>query len=328
MAFKPVFPETLQFIPSEQEEVNGQNVTLPEVINLVSEDDEEEEIDENDFEEPSSNHHKDNDDKDDDDAPALGTGGIIQGNNASAAAKLTEKTIETSPPPSPQKSSYPSPQQHNTTAKVVELSDDNSQKITDAQAVVAQLKDLLEEEQQLHLQLEEKITESRVKLDKLEEQTRKDTQAYSEIEGLRKVVDYIAKELDAEKVSGDKHDDKAASSQKEVPSSKGKKPISEMVAAFKDLDAETQEDEDHWADDSDDEEDKALAEHHNEHLAVSHLKRKLIAPEIFTKLPDVHSQEYMNRYQVLENLKKELSSQNKEVIASVPLDMKKFSTLR
>ena len=57
MAFKPVLPETLQFIPSEQEEVNGQKVTLPEVINLVSEDDEEEEIDENNFEEPPSDHH-------------------------------------------------------------------------------------------------------------------------------------------------------------------------------------------------------------------------------------------------------------------------------
>ena len=132
-------------------------------------------------------------------------------------------------------------------------------------------------------------------------------QAYSEIKELRDAVDYIAKELDAEQVSEEKHDAKAASSPMK-PSSKGKKPISEMVAAFRNLDEEVKEDEDHWADDSDDEEDKTLAEHRNEHLAVSHLKRNLIAPEVFNKLPNVHSQEYMNRYQVLAHLKKELSS--------------------
>ena len=78
MAFKPVLPQTLQFIPSEQEEVNGQKITIPEVINLVSEDDEEEEINENDFDEPPTDHHQkdDTDKKDDDDAPAPGTGGI------------------------------------------------------------------------------------------------------------------------------------------------------------------------------------------------------------------------------------------------------------
>ena len=63
MAFKLTLPQTLQYIPSEQEEVNGQTVTIPEVINLVSEDEEEKETDENDYEEPPSNHHKDEDDK-------------------------------------------------------------------------------------------------------------------------------------------------------------------------------------------------------------------------------------------------------------------------
>ena len=109
MAFKPILPKSLQCIPSEQEEVNGQLVTLPEVINLVSED--EEETDENNFEEPPSDHHKDdNDKKDDDDAPAPGTGGIAQGNNASVAKKHTERTSQKSPPPSTQKSTHPSSQ--------------------------------------------------------------------------------------------------------------------------------------------------------------------------------------------------------------------------
>ena len=68
-----------------------------------------------------------------------------------------------------------------------------------------------------------------------------------------------------------------------------------MVAAFRNLDEEVQEDEDHWADDSDDEEEKNLADYCHKHLAVSHLKRKLIAPQIFTKQPNVHFAEYENR---------------------------------
>ena len=148
--------------------------------------------------------------------------------------------------------------------------------------------------------------------------------AYSEVKELQDAVNAIAQELENEEVSEEKHDAKAASSSKEVPScsQKGKKPISEMVAGLDTIDENVQEDEDHWADYSDDEEDKTLAEHRNEHLVVSHLKRKLIAPTIFSKLPNVHSNEYMNRYQVLAHLNKEMSSQNKEVIASVPSEMK------
>lgn len=133
-------------------------------------------------------------------------------------------------------------------------------------------------------------------------------------------------ELDVEQASEAKHDANAASSPKK-PSSKGKKPISEMVAAFRNLDEEVQEDEDHWADDSDDEEDRTLAEHANVHLGVSHLKRKLIAPQSFSKKPNLNSHDYMARYQVLATLRKELSQQNEEVIASVPDKMKKFTEL-
>ena len=100
-----------------------------------------------------------------------------------------------------------------------------------------------------------------------------------------------------------------------------------MVAGLENIDENVQEDEDHRADDSDDEEDKALAEHRNEHLAVSHLKWKMIAPEIFSKLPNVNSNEYLNIYQVLAKLKKELSSQDKAANASVPAEMKSFTEL-
>lgn len=73
MAFKPTLPQTQQYIHSEQEEFNGQTITIPEVINLVSEDEEEKETDENNYEDPPFDHHKDEDKKDDDDAPAPGT---------------------------------------------------------------------------------------------------------------------------------------------------------------------------------------------------------------------------------------------------------------
>ena len=55
----------------------------------------------------------------------------------------------------------------------------------DAQARVAQLKQLLEEEQQLNLQLEEKIAESKVKLQKIEDQTIKEMEAYAEMKELQ-----------------------------------------------------------------------------------------------------------------------------------------------
>ena len=70
-----------------------------------------------------------------------------------------------------------------------------------------------------------------------------------------------------------------------------------------------------------------MVEHANVHLGVSHLKRKLIAPQSFSKIPNLHSHDYMARYQVLATLRKELSLQNEEVIASVPAEMKKFTEL-
>ena len=78
--------------------------------------------------------------------------------------------------------------------------------------------------------------------------------SYSAVSELRDAVQEIAKELDTEEVSEDKHDAKAASSSKEVPSSsqKVKKPISEMVAGLDTIDENVQEDDDHWANPSDD----------------------------------------------------------------------------
>ena len=95
-------------------------------------------------------------------------------------------------------------------------------------------------------------------------------EAYAEMKELQLVVQVIDEESDTEQVSEDKHDAKAALP-KDVPSSsmKGKKPISEMVAGLENIDENVQEDEDHWADNSDDEEEKKLAEHRNEHLSRS-----------------------------------------------------------
>ena len=86
MIVDPALPSKLKTYPAEQEEVNGQMITFPDVINLVSED--EEEIDENDYEDPASEHPKDGDkkrDDDDDENPTPGAGGIQQGNKGSGA---------------------------------------------------------------------------------------------------------------------------------------------------------------------------------------------------------------------------------------------------
>ena len=68
----------------------------------------------------------------------------------------------------------------------------------DAQTRVAQLKQLLEEEQQLNLQLEEKIVESKAKLQKIEDQTIKEMEAYAEMKKLQLAIQAIAEELDTD----------------------------------------------------------------------------------------------------------------------------------
>ena len=105
----------------------------------------------------------------------------------------------------------------------------------------------MEEEQQLHLQLEEELVKSKDKLNQLQDQYLQETVAYSEVKELQDAVNAIAKELDTEEVSEEKHDAKAASPSKDIPSSslKGKKPISEMVAGLENIDENVQEDEDH-----------------------------------------------------------------------------------
>ena len=87
MVTHPALPSKLTTYPTEQEEVNGRMITLPDVINLVSED--EEEMDENDYQEPPSEHpnqeakNKSDDDDDQNDDPQPGQGGIQKASKGS-----------------------------------------------------------------------------------------------------------------------------------------------------------------------------------------------------------------------------------------------------
>ena len=85
MVTHPALPSKLTTYLTEQEEVNGRMITLPNV--MVSED--EEKMDENDYQEPPSEHpnqeaqKKSDDDDDQNDDPQLGQGGIQKANNRS-----------------------------------------------------------------------------------------------------------------------------------------------------------------------------------------------------------------------------------------------------
>ena len=81
--------------------------------------------------------------------------------------------------------------------------------------------------------------------------------------------------MDNAPISEDKQDVEAAS-REEITSStlKGKKPMEEMVAGLGTID----EDGDNWDDDSQDEDEKILEDLRHEHLAISHIRRKQMAP--------------------------------------------------
>ena len=97
-----------------------------------------------------------------------------------------------------------------------------------------------------------------------------------------------------------------------------------MVAGLDQID---EEDDDNWDDDSQDDEERTLVEHRHEHLAVSHIRRKQMAPKAFSKLPSGTTEEYVNKSKVLLTLKDELQEQNSEVLTSIPQGLEKFAEL-
>lgn len=176
MASNPTLPINHKSVPSEQDEVGNYMVRLPEIIHLISDD--EEETDENKEDNPKSPpspvSKKDEPKDDDDNALAPGAGGVAQVNNASVADKQTErKTNNTPSPPSPQRSSLPTPQKKDTTEQVVDLFEDHTQKIKEAEFQIAQLNALLEEEERLQLEVTTKLEAKFADLAKLNEITRR-----------------------------------------------------------------------------------------------------------------------------------------------------------